>query len=241
MVMKLYIGYDAREHDGYVVCVRSLRRSASIMPYIVPLYIKELQDNGLYTRPYHIVDGQRYDEIDSRPFSTDFTYSRFLVPTLNKFDGWAVFCDLDFMFRADIMELVNVLDGRYAVMCVHHDYAPPQGLKMDGQHQAPYARKNWSSLVAFNCGHKANQALTVEKVNSAEGRWLHRFGWLNDGLIGELPLAWNYLVGHNTVYDCAWPKAVHFTEGLPSMEGYDDQEYANEWRGFLNELDYKSP
>lgn len=240
-MLRIFIGYDKREHDGYIACTRSLRRHSNGKINAQPIMIEEMQERGLFNRPYSIVNGQRYDEVDGRPFSTDFTYTRFLVPTLCNFSGWALFCDLDFMFRSDIIEIVKELDDSYAVMCVKHNFNPDPQLKMDNQIQVGYPRKNWSSFIAFNCSHSANEALTVEVVNSAEGRWLHRFGWLEDSLIGELGVEWNYLVGHNSRDECPQPKAVHFTLGIPSMPGYEDQEYSNEWKEILDEFPYYSP
>jgi hypothetical protein len=111
---------------------------------------------------------------------------------------------------------------------VKHDHQPQSGMKMDGQIQTSYARKNWSSVCAFNCDHPANKALTFNLVNSVPGRDLHRFCWLKDGEIGELPAEWNWLVGHSD--PAVDPALVHFTDGIPTMPGYEDCAFADEWR-----------
>ena len=116
-------------------------------------------------------------------------------------------------------------------MCVHHDYRPSETVKMDGQRQELYNRKNWSSLVLFNCEHPSNRFLNVKAVNFMRGGFLHGFGWLRPEMIGSVPESWNWLEGWS---DARWePKAVHFTRGVPSMKGYENIPYADEWRGFL--------
>jgi lipopolysaccharide biosynthesis glycosyltransferase len=135
--------------------------------------------------------------------------------------------DCDMLVRADLFKLFAQADADKAVMVVKHQYDPPEGTKMDGQAQLRYARKNWSSVVLWNCDHKANAKLTVDMVNTVPGRDLHRFFWLEDDQIGELDASWNWLAGHSSI-DID-PAIVHFTEGLPNMTGYEDSEFADEW------------
>ncbi len=123
------------------------------------------------------------------------------------------------------------MDRTKAVYCVKHQYKPVLGIKMDGQIQTAYARKNWSSVMAINCDHSANKALNLELVNTVPGRDLHRFCWLEDDQIGELPLEWNYLVGVSQ--ENVDPNIIHFTLGVPDMSGYEDQPFADEWRAEL--------
>ena len=172
-------------------------------------------------------DGRLWDVISDAPMATEFAISRFLVPILAK-TGWALFLDADMLALADLAELFEVADDRFAVMCVKHDYKSPRSEKMDGRAQTAYPRKNWSSLCLWNCDHPANALLTVERVNSLPGRDLHRFCWLDDDLIGDLDPAWNYLVGHSS--PAIKPKIVHFTEGWPGLKGYENVPYADEWR-----------
>jgi lipopolysaccharide biosynthesis glycosyltransferase len=172
-----------------------------------------------------------WDVISDAPMSTQHACARFWVPMLAK-TGWALFCDGDVMFRGNVMRLFEQLDPAKAVYCVQHRHQPAPGVKMDGQSQTQYARKNWSSVVAFNCDHPANKALTLAVLNNTPGRDLHRFFWLADCDIGELDPAWNHLVGHTDPSLSA--TVVHFTSGTPDMDGYADVKYADEWRAELN-------
>jgi hypothetical protein len=171
--------------------------------------------------------------LDHRPVdplaSTEFTYTRFLVPHLAGYQGWALFCDCDFLWLADVAELLALADDRYAVMCVQHDHRPPETVKMDGATQTVYPRKNWSSLVLYNCGHPANAALTPEVVNRESGAYLHRFQWLPDAAIGALPETWNWLEGWSAPPAGGPPNAVHFTRGGPWFEAWQAVGYADLW------------
>ena len=169
------------------------------------------------------------DGVTGKPFSTQFTYSRFLVPYLMGYQGWAVFCDCDFLFRGSVDDLFEMADPHKAVQVVQHAHKPVEGRKMDGVVQSSYGRKNWSSLILFNCGHWANRMLLPVDAGADDGLNLHQFGWLTDDEIGALPVEWNYLVGHNTEKDCPDPKAVHFTEGGPWWAQYRDVPFADEW------------
>ena len=166
--LRLYVGYDSREDIAWQVCRHSVLQHASKPVEITSLKLPELRAQGIYTRPVDTLG------------STEFTFSRFLVPALAGYRGWAVFCDCDFLWFADIADLFAQADDRYAVMVVQHDYQPKEAVKMDGKPQAAYPRKNWSSLMLFNCGHPANAALTPEVVNRETGAFLHRFQWLSD-------------------------------------------------------------
>jgi lipopolysaccharide biosynthesis glycosyltransferase len=197
--------------------------------WISKLDIDILGRAGIYTRKwYRNVNGQKYDALDYKPFSTDFAFTRFLVPALSLYDGWALFCDCDFLFTADLGELFSLADPHYAVYCVKHRHVPLESEKMDGVAQTRYYRKNWSSLVLWNCQHPANGLLTLDCVNKMPGQWLHAFSWLKDGQIGELPHDWNHLVGYDTV-PAETPRGIHFTSGIPTMEGYEDGDYADLW------------
>jgi lipopolysaccharide biosynthesis glycosyltransferase len=162
--------------------------------------------------------------------STEFTFTRFLIPELTDYKGWAVFMDSDMILRTDIKELFDLADDKYAVMCVQHDYKVEEGTKMDGQKQTIYPRKNWSSMVLWNCGHPSNKVVTQKLVNdpTVTGAYLHRFSWLKDEEVGSIDHTWNYLVG---VYDDkANPNLIHYTEGGPWFENYRDCEYHAEWK-----------
>ena len=221
--MKVFVGYDPREDIAYQVCKHSILTKQPEAD-VRPLVQKELRDAGWYKRP---VD---------KLASTEFTFTRFLVPELANFKGWAVFMDCDMILTTDIKELFDQADDKYAVMCVQHDYTPKEGMKMDGQKQTVYPRKNWSSVVLFNCAHPSNARLTQDMVNDPElnGAYFHRFSWLKDEEIGELDHTWNYLVG---VYDdIEKPKLIHYTEGGPWFENYRNCEFHHLWKGELQEM-----
>lgn len=224
MSLRAFIGHDARQPGACRVAAHSLRTTSGLRPEW--LVFDRLRDVGLLTRPLDRRDGI-YDLISNAPASTDFAISRFLVPVLCQ-SGWALFTDCDMLFLRDVHEMLFVADTRYAVMVVKHpDYTPSEKLKMDGQPQTAYARKNWSSVMLWNCDHPANRRLSLADVNRRTGLWLHGFGWLADSEIGELEPAWNWLVNvapmpHN-------PGIAHYTLGVPSMPGYEKTAHAELW------------
>jgi lipopolysaccharide biosynthesis glycosyltransferase len=167
--------------------------------------------------------------------STEFTYTRFLAPYLNNYEGYAVFCDSDFLWNCDIIELLHYIKKtEYAVMCVQHDYTIcPTKKKMDGQVQEHYPRKNWSSLMVFNCSHPSTKNLTVEAVNNQSPAWLHRMNWCKDEEIGNLPIEYNYLVGY--YHKIPRPKAIHYTDGGPWYKDYKNVDYAEDWLNYLSD------
>jgi hypothetical protein len=227
MMLSLWIGYDPREAEAFAVARNSARQFNRGIP-IFGLVLRDLQDRGLYSRPTRKRLGRLWDDISDAHMSTEFAISRFLVPHLAEgIGGWAIFTDCDVLFRANPGELRQYLKSEYALCCVKHDHKPINIEKMDGQAQTVYPRKNWSSVMAFNLGHPSNKALTVEMVNALPGRDLHRFCWLKDEEIGELPPEWNYLVGHTAGVES--PKIVHFTEGGPWLGAFEEVEYAGEW------------
>jgi lipopolysaccharide biosynthesis glycosyltransferase len=139
--------------------------------------------------------------------------------------------DGDMLVRENLTRVFEGLDNNKAVYCVHHKHVTETTVKMDGQVQTKYARKNWSSLMIFNCDHEANKALTLDTINMLPGRDLHRFCWLDDEEIGKLDHKWNFLVGHSD--PSIDPAVVHFTSGTPDMPGYENVPYADEWRNEL--------
>lgn len=221
--MRVFVGYDPRQDVGYCVCRDSILAHASASVDIRPLVLADLQNAGLYTRPTERRDGgQLWDVISDAPMATEFALSRFLVPYLCEYKGVALFVDADFMFRADIGRLFAWHDPTCAVQVVQHNYEQAEGLKMDGRRQTTYARKNWSSLMLFNCEHEATRRLTLEAVNNWRGLALHQFAWCSAYEIGALPFNWNWL-------DIP-PAAVHFTEGMPYLGGrFAEHPYAHEW------------
>ena len=223
--LKVFVGYDPREDIAYQVCKHSIeKRSPNAV--VKPLIQKELREQGYYDRP-----------IDKLA-STEFTFTRFLVPELSNFNGWAMFMDCDMILQTDINELFAQADDKYALMCVKHDYTPKEGIKMDGQAQTVYPRKNWSSVMLFNCSHPSNQEINVELVNDPKitGKYLHRFSWLKDNEIGELSPEWNWLAGWYKEPEDGKPKLIHYTEGGPWFENYRYCEYHSEWKQELQEM-----
>jgi len=111
---------------------------------------------------------------------------------------------------------------------------------MDGQKQTVYPRKNWSSAVVWNCEHPKNKKLTPQFINNPdiEGKYLHRFSWLQDHEIGRLPHDWNWLVGYYKEDENHKPAAIHYTDGGPWFKSYRLCEYAADW--YLAEKSYKS-
>jgi len=101
---------------------------------------------------------------------------------------------------------------------------------MDGQVQTVYPRKNWSSMVLWNCAHPKNKILTPELLNKETPQFLHRFSWLEDEDIGSLPHEYNWLVGWYKEPKDGAPKILHYTEGGPWFDGYRDCEYADVWK-----------
>ncbi len=223
--MKIYLGFDSRQAEAYRVAESSLRRRASIPLEVTPLEINRLAACGLLRRATDL-RGQRYDLPSNAPASTEFAISRFLVPLLAQ-TGWALFADSDVVFLDDVAELLELADPRYAVQCVQH--APLFGIasKMDGQEQLLYARKNWSSVMLFNCDHPANRRLSLVDIQERRGFDLHRFYWLADSEIGALPAAWNWLV--NVEPKPAHPKIAHFTLGGPFTPGWPGADHDSLW------------
>jgi len=217
-----FIGYDSSEDIAYRICKQSLLNNSSIQIKILSLKLHELVAKKYYNR-----------SIDPLA-STEFTYSRFLVPSLMNFGGWAVFCDCDFVFLEDVAKLFQNLSEEKAVYCVQHDYTPKERHKMDGKQQTIYPRKNWSSFIVFNCSHPSNKKLNIDLVNSQTGSYLHQFKWLKDEEIGSLDERWNWLEGWTSKHNNKKPFAVHYTRGGPWFDEWQDVEFAQEW---FNERD----
>lgn len=220
---KIYVGYDTREDLAYQVCKFCIERNSSKVE-VKPLKLTELRERKLYNRDH--------DQLGS----TEFTFSRFLIPVLNKYEGWVLYCDSDILFLEDLDKLFELADDKYAVMCVQHNYTPKEKLKMDNKQQTIYPRKNWSSVVLWNCSHPSNKIITKNLINdpSITGKYLHRFSWLKDEEIGPLPHNWNWLVGWYMEPDDGKPKAIHYTEGGPWFEKYRFCEYHKIWKEYLH-------
>jgi hypothetical protein len=233
MQRSIYIGWDASESDACEVARHSLLRHLSEPIPVHKLVLDDLIGRGLHQRPLYRRNGRLIDELSIRDdydgaISTEHANARFFVPMIA--DGWALFIDGDVLLRADIAEIFRNLDERKAVYCVKHSHQPSEVEKKGGHVQTSYKRKNWSSVMIFNCQHPSNGWLP-NIVNTLPGRDLHAFCWLGDDEIGTLDGKWNYLVGYSDPQ--IDPALVHFTSGLPSVPGYERCEYADEWRAEL--------
>lgn len=228
---RIYLGFDSRERAAYDVARASILRRTSLpkRTQVFPIELENMQRLGLLTRPVERRDGKLWCPISLAPMATEFAISRFAVPFLAK-DGWTLFADSDVLCLADIGELFALADDRYAVMVVKHHHAPVETIKMDGQIQTIYPRKNWSSVVLWNCSHPANQNLTLEALNTWPGRDLHAFKWLKDEEIGELPRRWNWLVGvTENAGDEPGGKLLHYTLGGPWFKDWKSAPLDEVW------------
>jgi lipopolysaccharide biosynthesis glycosyltransferase len=210
--LRIFVGYDPREAVAYHVCCQSILRHALSPVSFTPLALNTL--NCVYDEPHK--DG-----------SNDFIYSRFLVPYLCNFSGTAIFVDGDMLVRHDIADLLNYADHDEAVALVQHDYKTKHPIKYLGAKNEDYPRKNWSSVVVWNCGHMSNRKLTPEFIEDMPGSYLHRFSWLRDEEIGSLPKHWNWLVDEYEHNDDA--RLLHYTLGIPAFKAYEKADCAQEW------------
>jgi len=210
-MINIFIGYDHRESIAYHVCANSIIRHSSKPVSFTPLALQNMQD---YQETH--TDG-----------SNQFIYSRFLVPHLMEYNGWAIFMDGDMLVRDDIEKLWSLRDDTKAVMVVKHDYKTKMTEKYLGAKNENYPRKNWSSVILWNCGHPANTVVTPEFIETATGAQLHRFTWLADELVGELPKVWNWLPDEFGANQDA--KLLHYTLGTPSFHDFATTPMGDEW------------
>lgn len=224
--IRIFIGFDIRETAAYHVLSHSILARASRPVSITPLTLDSLQRT--LTRERNPLQ------------STDFAFSRFLVPYLCNYRGWAIFMDCDMLVLEDIAKLWDMRDERYAVQVVKHDYTPKTSTKFLGQPQTPYEKKNWSSVMLMNCAKC--KSLTPDYVNTATGLELHRFRWLeSEELIGNLPKTWNFLVGeydHTPVSSIA---NLHYTLGGHYTEEGKKTDYAGLWHAEKERMLYVGP
>lgn len=215
-MIPIFIGYDTRETIAYHVCSNSIIRTASCPITTTPLALPLLTN---------------YTEVHTDS-SNQFIYTRFLVPYLMNYNGWAIFIDGDMVVQEDIKQLWELRDDSKAVMVVKHNYKTKQSIKYLGSKNEDYPRKNWSSVILWNCGHPANKLITVDYVKSKTGSDLHQFKWLADELIGELPIEWNWLADEYGVNQNA--KLIHYTLGTPCFKEYSQTPMADVWHTELN-------
>jgi hypothetical protein len=210
-MIRIFIGFDTRETVAHHVCAHSIIRQSTQPVALTPLALGNLAG---YSERHG--DG-----------SNQFVYSRFLVPHLMEHAGWALYLDGDMILLADIAALWSMRDQTKAVQVVQHDYRTRAQSKYLGAPNHDYPRKNWSSVVLWNCAHPAHRLLTPAYVEAAPGSVLHRFAWLDDGAIGALPVEWNWLpdeFGENPN-----AKLLHWTLGTPCFAEHAKAPSAALW------------
>lgn len=211
-MLRIFIGWDSRFPEPADVLAHSLRKHASI-----PLDIRYLKLDELNIQ-------REYDPLAS----TEFTYSRFLVPHLCDFQGKAIFMDNDMLCFGDVRELDELDMTGLALRVVKHDYQPSNTVKMYGAVQTSYPRKNWSSMMIMNC--ERLKLWSKQVVDSQTGAYLHRFEDIPDEQIGEIPDTWNTLdwMDQST-------KLIHYTNGGPWFKEFEDHPHADVWNIARNE------
>jgi lipopolysaccharide biosynthesis glycosyltransferase len=223
--LNIYLGYDPKESIAWHVMAQSLIETSSEPLAIHPVSLKN------YSKVFkRTTDPQQ---------SNEFSFSRFMVPYLQSYSGTALFLDCDMLMRADVAELFKIAHNNpdKAVHVVKHDYTPKSKIKFLGKTQYAYPRKNWSSVVLWNCEHPSNRKLSLSFVNNGTGAELHRFSWLQDSEIGELDVHWNWLVGE---YDSRTAVSkvnnVHWTIGGPYFNEYSNADFSEEWRAMESKM-----
>ena len=215
-MINVFIGFDEGEKVSYHILSESIRRQSSVPVSITPLCLSNIPEFKRELQPNQ---------------STEFAFSRFLVPYLSDYKGWSLFLDSDMMFRDDIKNLWDMIDKDKSIMCCKHDYVPKQNVKFRGAKNEPFPKKNWSSFMLMN-NHRCKM-LSKEYVETASGLELHQFKWTHEENVGELPLEWNWLVGEYVYNKDA--KNVHWTLGGPYFKDYKTSDYADEWFRLYNE------
>ena len=216
----VFIGYDSSQDAAAHACRRSIVAQDTTV-HVEYIKRSDLLENGLYWRQDH-----EYE-------STEFAFTRFLTPYLKGYYGYALFCDSDFIWRCSPRELLERVDPLDAVTVVKHNISPEQlkQEKMDGKKQVWYPKKNWSSMMLFNCNHPKTRSLTPEVVSESPASYLHGLEWTWDASVGEVDKTYNYLVGYYN--DRIDPKVLHYTDGTPLHAGYENCEFAEEFMKYV--------
>ena len=217
-MINIFIGYDSKEKVAYNVLSHSIIQNSTKPVAITPIALNNLKDDFVRER--------------NALSSTEFSFSRFMIPHLMNYQGWALFMDCDMLMFEDISKLWRMRDDSKAIQVCKHDYTPKESKKFLGQVQTKYEKKNWSSFMLMNC--KKSTTLTPDYVNKASGLELHQFKWLEgDHLIGDLPLEWNWLVGEYEYKEDV--NNIHYTKGGPWFEDYAKCDYSQDWFRNLEE------
>ncbi len=189
--LRIFIGYDERQPVAYNVLQHSIVARASRPVSITPLVLANL--------PL------------TRRGLTPFTFSRFLVPWLCDWQGWALFLDLDMLALGDIAELFgHAQPGKAVVVCQEQQ------------------RFEWASVMLFDCAHPANRVLTPELVGDPQRcRQPHAIDWLEPAQIGSFPPEWNHCIGYSAPRPEA--KLAHYTMGIPAFPEVRGCEFSEAW------------
>lgn len=211
--MKIYCGFDPREAIGYHAFCASVLENTTERVEFAPLHLKTL-------------------DCEQRDGTNAFIYSRFLVPYLEGFTGWAIFADAcDMVCVGDMAELWSLRDPYKAVQVVQHDYRTKSARKYIGTDMEAdnrdYPRKNWSSLMLINCSHFRWRQMLPEMVRRMDGAQLHRFEFIPDDQIGRLPMEWNWLADEYGENERA--KLLHWTLGIPEFAAYRSAPMSDKW------------
>lgn len=189
---RIFIGFDHRQCVSYTALHTSIITQSTEPCSITPLVLHQLPLKRVGLTP--------------------FTFSRFLVPYLCDYKGWALFLDIDMILLDDITKLFSVADEEKAVLVSKNE-----------------KKFEWASAILFNCGHEANKILKPEYIEQANG--LHQIKWLDENLIGDIPPEWNHLVGYDQPRTDA--KLIHFTQGVPVFKETAGCEYSGEWNDIM--------
>ena len=217
--LKIFIGYDPREAVVYHTCVQSIIENTKFPVSIHPLHLD-------------MFDCYKENHTDG---SNAFIYSRFLIPYLCNFKDKALFIDGDMIINNDLSQLFNMFDNNYGVQVVKHDYKTKYPIKYLGSKNDDYPKKNWSSVILFNCAFPKNKILTPSLIEKAKGSYLHRFSWLSENEVGSLPLEWNYLVLEYK--EKADASLLHYTVGAPCFSEYNKGKEAEVWhKTYMNSI-----
>lgn len=211
-MINIFIGYDTKEKVAFNVLSYSILKNSTKPISITPIYLGNIKDDFVRER--------------NTLSSTEFSFSRFIIPHLMNYQGWALFMDCDMLMIDDIAKLWRLRDDKYAVQVCKHDYTPKNQTKFLNQVQTTYPKKNWSSFMLMNC--KKCHTLTPDYVNQASGLELHQFKWLeSENLIGDIPLEWNWLADEYEYKEKV--HNIHYTEGGPYFTDYKDCDYSDLW------------
>lgn len=239
----IFIGYDEREHETFLVAKHTLEKYATIPIEIHKLHHRELRASGLFTREWTITaSGQTVCNVDGKPFSTQFSHTRFLVPELwrnlpsGDKNSLVMFVDCDFVWLEDIGEMFKEIETKRLknnksspVYVVQHEYKPEKSTKMDNMKQSSYNMKLWSAMIVFDMENPDNEHLLPETVNTESGRWLHNFGWVTNKIsIGYIKEKWHFIPNHSE-RNTSHIAAIHFTEGGPWFKNYRNCRYGGIW------------